>query len=104
MPGMKDFVSVPNEEGKRVHIQKRLILSNLNETYQFFKSEHPDIEIGFSRFASLRPRHCVLAGGNGTHTVCVCATHENVKLMLLGSYIFIFSFLFNICSISLEIP
>lgn len=78
MPGKKDFVSV-KEEGKREHIQKRLVLSNLREVYVRF----PDHKIGFSKFAELRPKHCVLAGANGTHSVCVCTIHQNVKLMSL---------------------
>lgn len=41
----------------------------------------------FSKFAELRPRNCVLAGASGTHTVCVCAIHQNVKLMLEGGKI-----------------
>ncbi|XP_043462733.1 uncharacterized protein LOC122498838 isoform X1 [Leptopilina heterotoma] len=62
--------------------KKRLILVNLSELYSKFKQENENVKIGFSRFAQLRPRHCVLAGRSGTHTVCVCVYHENVKLML----------------------
>lgn len=40
--------------------------------------------IGFSKFAELRPKYCILAGASGTHSVCVCTIHQNVKLMLLG--------------------
>lgn len=86
MPGMKDFVSVRNDEGVREHVQKRLILSNLKELYELFKLENPDCKVGFSMFASLRPKNCVLAGSGGTHTVCVCSIHQNVKLMILGEY------------------
>lgn len=43
-------------------MQKGLILSNL--------------------FAELRPKHYILAGAKGTHTVCVCAIHQNVRLMV----------------------
>lgn len=32
-------------------------------------------------FASNRPKHCILAGTSGTHTICVCIYHQNVKLM-----------------------
>ena len=71
MPGMKDFVSVKQPDGKRVHIQKRLILSNLRELYQNFKEKHPAASIGFSKFAELRPKHCILAGASGTHSVCL---------------------------------
>lgn len=83
MPGKKDFVSV-KQGGQRVHVQKRLVLSNLKEAYQLFKDKHPDEKIGFSKFAELRPSQCVLAGASGTHSVCVCTIHQNVKLMMLG--------------------
>jgi len=86
LPGKKDFVSV-KQEGKRVHIQKRLVLSNLREVYQLFKEKFPTLSIGFSKFAELRPKHCVLAGASGTHAVCVCTIHQNVKLMMLGGKI-----------------
>lgn len=84
MPGMKDFVSV-KENGQRVHKQKRLILSNLKECYQFFKEKFPTEKVGFSKFAELRPKQCVLAGASGTHSVCVCTIHQNVKLMILAA-------------------
>lgn len=74
-------------DGKREHIQKRLILCNLREAYQKFKENHQNIKIGFSKFASMRPQNCVLAGTPGTHSICVCTYHQNVKLMLLGSKI-----------------
>ena len=81
MPGRKDFVSVKQSEG-RVHVQKRLILCNLRELYQVFKDQY---QTGFTKFAELRPKHCVLAGASGTHSVCVCTIHQ--KLMLLGANI-----------------
>jgi hypothetical protein len=82
MPGKKDFVSV-KKEGQRQHVQKRLVLSNLREVYLEFKERFPDHNVRFSKFAELRPKHCVLAGASGTHTVCVCTIHQNVKLMSL---------------------
>lgn len=82
LPGMKDFVSIRKEDGSREHVQKRLILSNLSELHYKFKEMHGNEEIGFTKFSQLTPRHCVLAGSSGTHTVCVCTHHENVKLML----------------------
>lgn len=82
MPGMKDFVSVKQNDNTRVHVQKRLLLSNLNELYTQFKNEHENVKVSFTKFTQLRPAHCVLAGSSGTHVVCVCVHHENVKLML----------------------
>lgn len=69
-------------DGEKLSVQKRLILGNLREIFRNFREVHPEIKIGFSKFASLRPRNCVLAGSAGTHSVCVCTIHQNVKLML----------------------
>jgi len=79
-PGKKDYVSV-KVNGKKEHIQKRLILCNLNELYASFK-EKTSLKIGFSKFCSLRPKWCVTVGASGSHTVCVCTLHQNTKLML----------------------
>ena len=72
MPGNKDFLSVRKADGEKEHRQKRLVLYNLKEAYHQFKTEHPDVKVGFSKFAELRPKECVLAGATGTHSVCVC--------------------------------
>jgi hypothetical protein len=78
LPGKKDSVSI----SKNVHVQKRLILCNLKELYETFKTKNPNIKIGFSKFSQLRPKWCILAGAAGTHSVCVCTIHQNVDLML----------------------
>ena len=49
-----------------------------------FKHQFPAQKVGFSKFADLRPKHCVLAEASGTHSVGVCMNHQNVKLMMLG--------------------
>ena len=79
MPGKWILYQLDKE---RVHMQKRLVLSNLKEVYQLFKQKHPTKSIGFSKFAELRPKKCVLAGESGTHSVCVCTIHQNVILMM----------------------
>lgn len=81
MPGQKDYVSV-KKDGKRQAIQKRLMMTTLKEAYTRFKEIHDNIKIGFSSFASLRPRQCKLLSNSGTHNVCVCTTHENINLIL----------------------
>ena len=78
MPGKKDCVSI-KVNGTRISVQKRLLLGNLKEIYQQFKDQFPVEKIGFSRFAELRPKRCVLAGASGTHVVCVCTIHQNTK-------------------------
>ncbi|CAH0550784.1 unnamed protein product [Brassicogethes aeneus] len=79
-PGAKEYVSVKDETGNRVHMQKRLLLFNLKEIYTLFKERNPSAKIGFSKFAEMRPKWCILAGASGTHTVCVCIYHQNLKL------------------------
>ena len=80
MPGKKDYISIKGEQR-----QKRLLLCNLRELYAEFKGKYPDILIGFSKFASLRPKWCVSVGASGTHSVCVCTHHQNAVL-LISSY------------------
>ena len=75
MPGKKDFVST-TVEVKHVHIQKRLVLNNLREVYHEFKEKFPARKVGFSKFAELWPKHCVLAGASGTRSVCVHNTSK----------------------------
>ncbi|KAJ8670827.1 hypothetical protein QAD02_002086 [Eretmocerus hayati] len=82
--GMKDVVCLKDKNGQKVYAQKRLVLSTLRELYISFKDSHPEIKIGFSKFAQFRPKHCVWAGSSGTHTVCMCIYHQNVKLILEG--------------------
>ena len=59
MPGMKDFLSVKNDDGTRSHVQKRLLLCNINELYAQFIAEHEGLKVIISKFTKLRPRHCV---------------------------------------------
>jgi len=85
MPGRKDYVSV-YENGERIHKQKKLLLSNLDSLYEEYMQRHGETNpLSFSKFAKLRPKHCVFAGSAGTHAVCVCIYHENVNLMFEGA-------------------
>ena len=78
LSGKKDYVSVKTNE----HVQKRLLLCNIKELHSLFKVAYPNDAIGFSKFASLRPKWCITAGPKGTHSVCICSHHQNMKLML----------------------
>ena len=66
-----------------------MVLSNLRDVYNEFKKMFPNHKIGFSKFAELRPKHCVLARVSGTHSVCVCTIFQNLKLMSLVQEILI---------------
>ena len=86
MPGMKDVITVRDKDGNKKCLQKRLLLLNLKELYQSFKEEYTELAIGFTKFSMLRPTNCILVGSSGTHSVCVCSYHQNVKLLLLGKF------------------
>ena len=79
MPGKKDYLSV----SRNVHKQRRLLLCNLKELYiSAFKEKYPHAKVGFSQFCSLRPKWCVSVGSAGTHSVCVCTSHQNAQLLV----------------------
>ena len=67
---------------KGVHKQKQLVLCNLHELFVAFKERNPDVKIGFSKFCTLCPKWCVIAGSSGTNLVCVCNTHQNTILLV----------------------
>jgi len=81
MSGMKDCISMLIN-GERTSVQKRLLLMNIKELFSSFITFNPEYNIGFSTFAKLRPKNCIPPGGSGTHFVCVCTIHQNVKLLL----------------------
>ena len=67
------------------HKQKHLLLCNLKELYTAFKSLLPYTRISLSKFCSLRPKWCVTVGSSGSHSVCVCAIHQNAILLVEAS-------------------
>jgi hypothetical protein len=81
MPGKNDYISI-KVSGVKIHEQKRLLLCNLKELYSHFKNSHPAVKVGFSKFASLCSRNCIMASASDTHSVSVCTIHQNVMLML----------------------
>ena len=84
MPGKKDCILVV-KDGHQVLEQKYPVLCNQKEAFQRYKDKFPDKKIGFSKFASLRPKECVLVVASGTHSVCVGTIHQNMKLVIHGS-------------------
>lgn len=79
MPGVRDCV-VTEKNGKRHQEQKRLLLFNIGELHRRFREKFPDVTMSLDTFRKLRPRQCIMAGQTGTHTVCVCEIHQNMKL------------------------
>lgn len=85
LPGINDCVTVNREK-----VQKRLMMCTLRECHAGYNEHHAGDEskkISFSQFALLRPKNCVQPGSSGTHAVCVCTIHQNVKLIIHGANI-----------------
>ena len=54
----------------------------MKELYTDFKEKHPNVNIGLSKFSTLTPKWCVLAGSRMTHSVAVCNAHQDVALLV----------------------
>ena len=76
-PGMKDFVLI-RKDGEKTRVQKKYLLTTLEESYELFKVNNHDANVGFSKFKELRPPHIFLRG-KIPQNVCVCKIHENVR-------------------------
>ena len=60
-------------------MQARHLNSPINEVYGMFINMHPDVKIGKSKFAHLRPKH-VLLSSKIPQNACLCKYHENFIL------------------------
>jgi hypothetical protein len=63
IPGKRDYISI-TVSGINIHEQKLLLLCNLKELYCHFKNSHPGVKEGFSKFAFLCPRNCIMPGAS----------------------------------------
>ncbi|KAF8789402.1 hypothetical protein HNY73_007342 [Argiope bruennichi] len=82
LQGKKDVKSVLNPEAnKRTLLQKRLLMYNLKDAFQLFKIDHPNIEIGLSKFCELRPSEVETVGCKD-QAVCCCPYCENFAFLL----------------------
>lgn len=59
-------------------------MGNLDELYRKFCTKYPEIKISLTKFREMRPPYCILAGGKGSHNVCVCKIHQNLRLRYAG--------------------
>ena len=58
-------------------------MSTVMETFKQLKEDHPDMKIGKSKSASLRPPNVFLVSEKD-HSVCCCAYHENFDMLVAG--------------------
>ena len=83
MPGRNDYITIRNSSGEKERLQKKILVMTIMEAYKQFKSDHPGLKIGKSKFAELRPKH-VVPVTEKDHNVCCCIYHENGELILEG--------------------
>ena len=83
-PGLRDEITVWTEAGKE-RMRKYYLNMHLKEAHAYFLEENPELKVGFSSFAMLRPANVVLLH-NQPLDQCKCKVHENMryKLQSLG--------------------
>ena len=81
-PGKKDFITV-KKDGQRVKLQKKILIMTVMEAFKQFKTEFPEVKIGKSKFAALRPEN-VVSVTDKDQNVCCCQYHENFELLVNG--------------------
>jgi hypothetical protein len=86
MPQSKDDAPVTSAD-KKVHLQKRLILCEINKGYLSYEELNPEADRLFT-VCILTFKKTVLVGRHGKHAVCVCTIHQNVKLMVSGEKLY----------------
>ena len=80
VPGMNDTMA-SWKDGKKIKLRKYYLVMFLKEAFKLFKGCYPGIEIGFSKFAALRPANVLLLKDQPADQ-CKCQTHENFTLEL----------------------
>lgn len=76
MPGKKDFTKI----NKSKH-QSRILNDYLSNIFLMFSTKNPMIQMSFSTFCRLRPRHVRLTKFL-SRNACLCARHQNMALKL----------------------
>ena len=80
-PGKRDVVTVRGPNGEKEKVQKRHLYLSIKEAFSLFQEENPDVKIGSSKFAELRPQNVLLSSQTPSN-VCTCIYHQNVFLAL----------------------
>lgn len=81
-PGANDFVVVW-ENGIKEKRQKHYLTMYLREAFCILKELNPNIQIGFSKFCSLRPKNVLLIKDTPSDQ-CKCMIHENFMYKVKG--------------------
>ncbi|KAJ4430233.1 hypothetical protein ANN_22445 [Periplaneta americana] len=90
-PGKKIAYIKRLHSGSKEIVARQYMLFTITEAFQLFKDQHPEVSIGHSKFAELRPSQ-VKPYHDIPHNVCVCRYHENFENLrvLVSQYLPIF--------------
>ncbi|XP_058789571.1 uncharacterized protein LOC131663272 [Phymastichus coffea] len=79
--GAKEKITVKVTGQQPQVFQKRIMLYDQKDLYNSWKEITTQSSIPcLAFFCQLQPPYCFFAGEPGTHNICVCSTHDNVKL------------------------
>ena len=79
-PGLKDEMTVW-KDGMKNKLRRYYLELTIKEAHALFKEKHPQVKIGRSKFAELKPVN-VLHMNKAPNDQCKCVTHENYRLLL----------------------
>jgi hypothetical protein len=84
MPGKRDYITVKDDDGETITLQKRILLNSVRETYELFLSDNniTNASLSLNSFGNVRPLN-VLLYSHMPHRSCLCHYHENVNLLLI---------------------
>ena len=87
MPVKRDYISVKDDDGEKLTLQKRILLNTVRETYELFLSDNniTHSSLSLNSFGNLRPLN-VLLNSHMSHCSCVCSYHENINLLLNDNF------------------
>ena len=72
---------VKDDDGNKITFQKRTLLNSLHDTFELFKEEYNNVDMGRSSFSELRTAFVVPKAALAPRT-CLCLYHENIGLIL----------------------
>lgn len=79
-PGIRDFVIMRDENGKKIKIQKFLMHITVERAHEEFKLAFPSQKVCLSKFSSLRPKY-VQTMDKFLWNTCVCIYCANLSLI-----------------------
>lgn len=80
-PGKKDYVILQDQKGEKFKAQVKYLTMTLKEAHALFQEVYADMKISFSKFCTFRPEQVKLRSETPA-SVCLCETHENMRLLL----------------------